>query len=775
MFALVEGVLLRPLPVADEARLFVGWRALQEPGARRWPFHTRDLDLLRRESRLLEGVAGVGYNDPQERPVVESGTTTLVSTARVTGGFFEVLGASPLLGRTLSAEDDVAGAENVLVVSYGFWQRRYGGSMDVLGRRVLIGEQPFMIVGVMPREVEHPRGVEAWMTVAAMLTTTTNPTFREAAASELDLLARVREGVTVAQARAELRALAPALDAQQERSDLRGMVPMLQPYREHIVGDARPALLTLFAAVALVLLIACANVANLLLVRGESRGPEFAVRAALGASRGRLVRYILTESGVLALAASAVAILATAMALPAVVRLVPDGLPRVDAVRVDAFVALFSVTLAFLVASLAGVAPALATGRLDLTGQLGAASRSRATPATHRSRRLLIVAQVALAVIVLTATGLLARSLQRLQDVGDRLAADRLVHVSLALPQAKYADRELHRRFVTDLAAQLESVPSIAAATPINAVPFTGLGWDAPTFTAEGQSNDRTRTNPTLNLEEIHPSYFRTFEVALVRGRAFTEFDGSETPRVAIVSDDVAARMWAGQDPIGRRLKMGDADSAAPWLTIVGVAAATRYREIREPRPTLYVPAAQMLGAAHDLAIRTTLAAPAVADLVRARVRAMDADVGVMPPRGFDELLDVPLARPRFNAFLITLFGVGALLLAAIGLCTVMMAVVARRRREIGVRVALGATAGDVHRLVLGEGVRLVAAGSIVGVAVAGVTTRLIEGLLFEVRPLDAVSWIGALFLIGAVTMLALYLPVRRASRVDPAAMLRAE
>jgi predicted permease len=552
------------------------------------------------------------------------------------------------------------------------------------------------------------------------------------------------------------------------------MVPILQPYREHVVGDARPALLTLFAAVALVLLIACANVANLLLVRAESRGPEFAVRAALGAGRGRLVRQILAESGVLALAASAVALLATAMALPVLVRLVPDGLPRVDAVRVDAFVALFSMTLAFVVASLAGVAPALATGRLDLTGQLGATGQSKATPATHRSGRLLIVAQVALAVIVLTATGLLVRSLQRLQDVGDHLAADRLVHVSLALPQTKYADRDLHRRFITDLAAQLESVPSIAAVTPINAVPFTGLGWDAPTFTVEGQSDDRARTNPTLNLEEIHPSYFRTFEVPLIRGRAFTEFDRSGTTPVAIVSDDVAARTWPGQEPIGKRLKMGDVTSPAPWLTVVGVAAATRYREIREPRPTLYVPAAQMLGAAHDLAIRTTLGAPAVADLVRARVRLTDADVGVMPARGFDELLDVPLARPRFNALLITLFAAGALFLAGIGLCTVMTAVVRQRRREIGVRVALGATAGDVRRLVLGEGARLVAAGSVVGLAVAGITTRVLASLLFEVRPLDAVSWIGALLLIGAVTMLALYLPARHASRVDAVSMLRA-
>jgi len=774
MFAIVEGIFLRPFPIPDQARLYVGWRALPQAGQRHWPFSATDLDLLRRESRLLQGVAGVGYNDPGEMVVSEGGTSAYVRTARVTGEFFDVLGVEPRLGRRLTPRDDVSGAENVLVLAHGLWQRRYGGSREVLGRRVLINEQPFTIVGVMPQDVDHPRRVDAWMTVAAMQTTTSNPTWKYAMSSELDLLARLRPGATMAQAGAELRALAPQLDAQKDPGNFRGAVPILQSYEQFAVGDVRLALLTLFGAVGLVLLIASANVANLLLMRGESRKPEFAVRAALGADRGRLVRQILTESGVLAVAAGVVAVVSATLALPLLLRWLPEGLPRLEAIHVDAGVVLFSLLLGLFVAGLAGLTPAFASARPDLTAQLRDASRGSTGSGTRRGRRALIVAQVALAVTVVAGAGLLTRSLLRLQDVGVRLASHQLVYAPLVLPDT-YADRDRQRRFITDLAVQLETIPSIEAATPINVVPFTGVGWDVPIFTAEGQAPDRARTNPTLNLEEIHPNYFKTFEVALLRGRAFTTFDREGTTPVAIVSDDVATRTWPGEDPIGKRLKMGDVDSPDPWLTVVGVAAPTRYREIREPRATLYVPAAQMLGTAHDMVLRTSAPLSLVTELVRSRVRELDADVQVMSLRPFSDLLDVPLARPRFNSALIAIFGAAGLGLAAIGLYAVMAATVRQRRREIGVRMALGATARDVRRLVLGEGVRLVGLGAVVGLTLALLTSRALQGLLFEVRPLDPIALAAAVGLLMVGAVIALYIPMRQASRVDPATMLRAE
>ncbi|HLG54812.1 MAG TPA: ABC transporter permease [Vicinamibacterales bacterium] len=774
MFALVEGVLLRPLPVRDQARLFVGWRALPEAGARHWPFKTTDLALLRNESRLLEGVAGVGYNDPGAVVVSEGGAAAYLRSARVTGEFFDVLGVQPLLGRRLTPRDDVSGAENVLVLAHGLWQRRHGGTRDVLGRRVLINEQPFTVVGVMPPDVDHPHQVEAWMTVAAMQTTTENPTWKNAMASELNLLARLRPGVTAAQAGAELRALAPQLDALRDPGDFRGTIPILQSFEEFAVGDVRLALLTLFGAVGLVLLIASANVANLLLVRGESRKSEFAVRAALGAGRRRLVRQLLTESSVLVLAASVVAVASTRLVLPLLLRVAPDGLPRLEAIHVDTGVVLFSVLLGLLVASLAGLTPAFASARLDLTSSLRDTSRGSTGSGTRRGRRVLIVAQVALAVTLVSAAGLLTRSLLRLQDVGVRLASDRLVYVPLALP-ATYADRDRQQRFITDLVSQLETIPAIEAATPINVVPFTGIGWDVPTFTAEGQAAERARTNPTLNLEEIHPNYFDTFEVALVRGRAFTEFDREGTTLVAIVSDDAARRTWPGEDPIGKRLKMGPPDSPDPWRTVVGVTAPTRYRELREPRATLYLPAAQMLGAARDVVLRTSAPLSLVTQLVASRVRALDPAVQVMPPRPFSDLLDEPLARPRFNSALIAVFGAAGLGLAALGLYAAMAASVRQRRREIGVRIAVGATARDVRRLVLGEGARLVGLGAMVGLTLALVTTRALRGLLYEVQPLDPIALASAMGLLMVVAGIALYIPTRQAGRVDPVTMLRAE
>jgi putative ABC transport system permease protein len=771
MFALIQGVLLRPLPVPDEARLFVGWRALPEAGARRWPFRTTDIDLLRRESRLLESVAGVGYQDPGPMPIVERGTPTFVRTARVTGDFFRVLGVPPILGRTLTPADDVAGAENVLVLTHGLWQRRYGGSLDVLGRRVLVNEQPFTIVGVMPADVDHPRHVEAWMSVTAMQATTSNATFREAMASELDLIARVRPGVTATQAGTELRALAPQLDAQRDAGNQRGLVPTFYPYREFLIGDVRAPMLVLFGAVGLVLVIASTNVANLLLLRGEWRRTEFAVRAALGAGRGRLIRQVLTESAVLASLAGGTALVATTWLLPFLVRWTPDELPRLDAVRIDAGVASFCVVLALVVAFVAGVGPAFAATRLESAWRLRDVNRG----ATRRPGRGFVVAQVALAVTVMVAAAALTRTVLRLQDVGVRLASDRLVYIPLVLPQTKYAESAGRRQFLADLAAHLEGTSSIAAATPINATPFTGLGWDAPTFTAEGQETDRAKTNPTLNLEEIYPNYFDTFEVALVRGRAFTEFDRDGTTPVAIVSDDVAALTWPGQDPINKRLKMGGPDSPSPWWTVVGVAAPTRYREIREPRATLYVPAAQFLGTAQNLVVRTSAPLSLVADLVQDHVRALDPDVQIMPPQPFPQLLNVPLGRPRFYAFVIALFSATAMALAALGLYSVLAAIVRQQRREIGVRLAMGATARDVRRLVLGEGCRLMAVGAMLGLALAAATSRLLRGLLFEVQPLDPGSLVTTGVFLLALGGLALFLPVREATRVDPASMFRAE
>ena len=772
MFALVEGILLRPLAMPAAEQLVVGWRQLPDSGARHWPFQASDVQTIADNSRTLERIAGVGYNGPAPMALVEPGATTFAQVERVTGAFFQVLGAAPALGRVLAAADDVAGSEPVLVITHALWQR-LGGSHDVLGRRVRIAGQAFTIVGVMPPDVEHPRGVEAWATVAALQATTSNETFREALRNELEFVARLRAGVTLAQAAAELRAMAPALAA--ERADGTAaelLVPVLMPFKESVVGDVRGALVVLFGAVALVLFIAAANAASLMLARGDTRRTEFAVRAALGGSRARLMRQTLIESGILALASGAAGLLFSGIALRAWLRLVPGGLPRTDGISIGWLSVAFTVGLALLVAAATGLAPALLSVRAELASRLR--DGRGMTPTARRGTRLLVVAQVAVAVMVLAAAALLSRSLLKLQAAGDQLASDRLLLAQLALPQSKYPEPTQQARFMTLLIERLQATPGVAAATPINATPFTGLGWDAPTYTAEGQTAENARANATLNLEEIYPDYFRTFDVAIVRGRPFTAADREGAALVAIISEDVAARTWPGQDPIGRRLKLGDASSEEPWRAVVGVAARTRFRELREQRPSIYVPAAQFIGAARDVAIRTAAPTAAVAAQVRAQVASIDGDVGVLRIQPFAELLEVPLARPRFNALLVAVFAAASLILLGIGLYAVIAGFVRQRRPEIGLRMALGATRADVHRLVLGEGLRLAGIGAALGLAGAAALTRVLRGLLFEIQPLDPVAFAAAAGLLTVVALASLVLPVRAAGRVDPAITMRA-
>ena len=532
----------------------------------------------------------------------------------------------------------------------------------------------------------------------------------------------------------------------------------------------------LFGAVSLVLLIATANVANLLLLRGETRRPELAVRAALGATWGRLARQALAESLVLSLVAGALALAASRWMLGGLIALLPDRLPRPDSVRVDAGVFLFTIAVAFLAASLAGLAPALSSARVDVVAHLRGGGRGVTPRAARAGRQALVVAQVTLAVVVMAGAVLLTRTVLRLQSADMGFAADHLTLVVLDLPPARQTNDAQHRQFLDAAIARLDAAPGVLGATPVNTGPFAGTGgWDCPSFTAEGQTLEQAAANPSLNLESVHPGYFETLGVTLVRGRAFTDHDRSGATEVAVVSEDVAARTWPGQDPIGRRLKFGNPTSQESWRTVVGVARPTRYRELAHPRPTLYLPANQFIAAATTLVLRTTEPVGRVAEIARQGLREVDPGVTVVRVQPFAEAMDKPLARPRFNAYLIGVFAGAALLLATIGVYAVIAASVRQRYAEIGVRVALGATRADVRRLVLGEGVRLAALGAAIGAGGALLAGRLVQQLLYEVHPHDPLSLAAAAALLVAVAALASYLPARRAVRLDVMATLREE
>ncbi len=769
MFAVIDGVLLRPLPVRDQDRLLLAWKELRSSRFAHYPFGGPDAEAVAEASQLLESGAGVTSNGAVAWVAVEDGAASYVHGALVTGAYFEVLGINPFLGRALTRTDDVAGAENVIVISHGLWKRRYGGARDTIGRRLTLGGTAFTIVGVMPPGLDYPSGVEVWRTVRSV---PTDGVFGDAAHSEIDLIARLRPGVSIDQAASELATIAERLESNTRPDHPRGLVPVVRSFEAVIVGDVRPAMLVLFGAVALVLLIAAANVANLLLLRGEVRSRELAVRSALGAARGRILSLLFAESLTLATAAGATAFVASWWSLEALLTLIPVGLPRGDAIRVDARVFAFTMAIALLVAVAACIVPGLASVRRDLVAQL--------RHGHHRSRgvlgrRALVAAQVGLAVMIVAGAGLLTRSLLKLQATDLGLSADRLVFIDL-VPGPRFRDPAYHSRFLDELVVRLESTPAIAAATPVNVPPFSGLGgWDVPRFMSAGQTAADAAANPSLNLESIHPNYFETFQIRILRGRSFTDADREGSLNVAIVSEDVVARTWPGDDPIGKRLKMGGPDSEDPWRTVVGVAEPTRYRELAKARSTLYLPAKQFLNTARMLVVRSTASLNVIASLSQEHVRAVDPDVQVIRVAPFSRLLDAPLARPRFNAWLVGIFAIAAVFLATVGLYAVIAAYVRQRDREIGIRVALGATAANVRRLVLTEALRLAGVGAAAGLIGALVTTRLVRGMLFEVDPLDPPTLAGAVLLLVAASLLAAYVPTRRATRLDPARMLRSQ
>jgi predicted permease len=775
MFALIRGILLRPLPVPDEDRLVVSWRVPQSGLAAHVPYRSADVQEIGRASRSFEKVTGVGYNGAYEQEWRLGDVWITAKTAAVMGGFFEVAGVRPQIGRALTAEDDRRGAERMVVLSHAAWVRLFAASPTAIGQTLRLQNTAFTVAGVMPPDFAYPSGSEIWTTLNGLADIDSNEAFRTAILRDVEILGRLRRGVTAPQAIDELAAMMTEFEARTPGAGFVNFRPVVRPFKDMVVGDIDTALGVLFAAVGLILVIAGANVANLLLMRGEGRRTDLVVRAALGASRSRLIAQLLAESLVVALAAAAIGLGLARWGLDTVVTFVPDGLPRPDSIRIDAAVMAFATSVAFLAAALAGLVPALTASRLDLVGCLRAGGRGTTGAASARGRRLLVVAQVALAVTVVAAAGLLIRSVQRLQNVDMGLAADRLVLAELDLPRDRYADQARRRSFHDDVVARVGATPGIESVTAINVQPFAGAtGWDLPRFTAEGQTADQVALNPSLNFEAVYVPYFSTLGVAILRGREFTTADREGAPRVAIVSDAVAQAVWPGDDPIGKRLKFGGLDSRNEWLTVVGVAGTTRYRELATPRPTLYVPVEQFMISGGRLAIRTAATPAFVAGVVRDAVRAVDPDVRVTRIAPYTDYLRVPLAWPRFNALLLGIFAAAALLLSAVGLYGVMAASVRQRHGEIGVRLALGATAADVRKLVLGEGLRLAVAGAIAGLVMAFAVTRVLRGLLFETQPLDPTSLVTAALVLVGAAVVATWLPARRATRVNPIEVLNA-
>ena len=766
VFTVAEALLLRRLPVPAQDRVVVLHGEMR--GFDNLPLTLEHAREVAAGAASLDTAASFASFGAVPVPVRDGDRIARLRRALVTGDFFAVLGARPLLGRALTPGDDVPGAEPVAVLSHGAWQRRYDGRADVLGQPLRMHDDgvAYTIVGVMPPGLDLPRGTDVWAPVARVVPA------GNIGYVGFNVVGRLAPAATPEAARGELTAFFRRPEASPMTRDAQGVARTLP---QVVLGETRPAVLTFAAASLLLLVITCVNVANLLLVRGLARAREVAVRAALGAHRRQLVAQLLVEHLLLAAAGALLGALVAVAAVRAFVTLAPAGLPRVDEIAPNVTVLLGGAAIAGVALLLFAVAPAIATSRADVQAVLRSGTRQSVGRRSRRVAEVLVAGQVALALLVLSAAGLVARSLVALERAELAFEPSRLLVAELALRQAEYGDAAAQRALLDRLLPAVRAVPGVAAVAPTVAVPFSGgSGWDGRPA-REGQSPDEARENPMLNMELVTPDYFATLRVPVVRGRGFTEADREGAPPVVVLSESAARQHWPGEDPVGKRLRMGP--PSAPPFTVVGIVPDTRWRALREARPSIYFPLAQSFFpfVPTTLAVRTSVPPTAVVADLRRAIETTAPGVAVAGVAPFASFLDAPLAQPRLNALLLAVFAGAAVTLAAVGLFGVMATMVRSRTRELGVRMALGATAADLRRMVLRRGVAIAAAGAAVGVVGALAANRLLEALLYDVRPTDAATLLAVTALLLGVAVLAALVPARASTRVDPTVALRAE
>ncbi len=774
IFSVVYGVLLRPLQFNQPDRLVAVWETTPIPGVPlMYTSPTNFLDW-ERQTKTLENLTEYRFG---EFNAVLSGEPERIEVVQASGNLFPLLGVPPALGRWFGPDDDRYGAPGVVVVSHQFWQWRLGGSTAALGQKLTLGNEAYTVIGVMPAAFKFPPPIsiegaaadtnnDVWMPLRF-----SPETQAERGSHHLFCLGRLRPGITVDQARAEVAGIGNRLAQQYQNT---GWGITLLPLSEQVFGGVRTALTLLLTAVGLLLLIACANVANLLLARGAARQKEVSVRAALGAGRARLVRQLLTESLLLAVLGGLAGLALTVLVLPLLLRLGASSVPRLDEVTIDSAVVLFSIAISVMTAVMFGLIPALETGRLPLAAALkeSAAASPGATRGT-RLQRALIVGEVALSLMLLASAGLLFRSFLQLRAVPLGFQPEHVVSMAMNLPRHVYTQPAQRTQFYNELLARVSALPGVQSAAITDAAPLTGdrQGRD---FGIDRRPSTDAEDHHT-NVGFVSPGYFRTMGIRLLRGRELAGADSPDAPLAVVINRSLADSYFPNQDPVGRHLWIGERPQSL--YRIVGVADNERFESVEsQPHAMSYVAFAQhSRGWSMTLVIRTTQPLAALVPAVRAQLHTLDPTVPIYAMHTMEDVVSRAVAQPRLSAFLLVLFAVLALALAAVGIYGVISYAVSQRTREFAIRMAVGAQQQNILRMVLREAAWLAAAGLAIGLVASLWATRLLRSVLFGVGPRDLATFATVPLILAAVALLASYLPARRAVRVDPMAALRTE
>lgn len=789
MFTVFESVLVHEFPIREQDRV-VELSGLAGGAATESPISPAQLHRFRAQSRTLSGIAGMSHWRVLTVPLLDGEQTVPLRMTDVTDNFFDALGARPALGRLFHSGDSpeildwsTASHTMPIVLSYGAWRRRFGGDSAVLGRHLREPKEGFdlVIVGVAPPGLDYPRGVELWMAYTY---------------GSLDVVGRLVRGATPAAARNEFLGFLNHDPDFVSSIGTHALGAQVHTVAETVVGDAQPVIVILGAAVGLLMIVACTNVGALMLLRAAGRMREMAVRRAIGASVGDLVRQLLTECSLIALAAGISGVALARAFTTMLVRLAPSGLPRLDLLAVSGWPIAIAVGMTVLTILAFGLVPSLGALRFDLAAPLRATSRAMsAARGFVRARSALVAAQIGLAVVVLAGAGLLMRSLERLTSLDTGYATDHLALLSVSFPWlemglacrphgqsltaadsarwnqcANESNFDAHDRIMS----QLRAVPGVVSVSPTAAPPFLGSNVWMIKIVTEEQAETEAKSNPWFGYDLVGAQFFRTLDLPMIEGRGFTDADREGAPRVAIVSEDVAHRLWPNQDVIGKKFHEPGKTSIDSEITIVGVVGDLHFREYRRATPTVFRPYRQVYAQGYFI-LRTRNRPDALFSAFRDAVRRAGAGLTLVSAESMDELIAPQLQAPRFETLLISLFASAALLLAAIGLYGVTASAVAQQRRELGIRLALGATPATLQRMVLKRAAMLVGAGAAAGLLASVLGLRLLRSMLFEISPYDPVTLMAVTALLSVIALIAAFSPARRATKIDPVDVLRAE